>query len=251
MPALLHPGQHLTTASGRPLLVREWHGEGSYARLYRGELHGQPAGDCAVKVAKREIDGAVGFLERERDALSRGPFANVVELLDAGSAGAPFLVLSWLDGASLRDLICRRRQLPLAQALRLFRDAAGGVAALHRAGVAHADLRPDNVLVLERDSQARLLDLGSAVLRADPAFPAATHQDVERLGELLHLMLVGAAATPGPSRLTAAAGHHPHAVALYEAARTPGTHPDELARQTNVLLGRIGVSAGAATPRLR
>lgn len=255
MTALLRPSQQLMTASGRSLVVQEWRGEGSYARIYRGELLPGPRGgerrDCAVKLAKREVEGAVSFLEREGEALGRGPFMNTVELLDLGSAGAPFLALSWLEGTSLRELVTQRRQLPLVQALRLFADAAAGIAALHRAGVAHADLRPDNVVVIERGAGARLLDLGSALLRADPGYPAGTRQDLERLGDLLHVMLTGATAGAAAARLTPGTGHHPEAAALYAATRGPGVTADEVHRKADNLLERLGASAPAAGRRLR
>src|SRR5213078_3989480 len=101
-----------------------------------------------------------------------------------------------------------RRQLPLVNALGVTRDLAAAVASLHRQGVAHADLRADNVLILAAGRGARLADLGSALRRGESGFEDACRSDVRRLGGLLHWMLTGALLDGAPPRLTRAAGFH-------------------------------------------
>jgi serine/threonine protein kinase len=247
MPFLLHPGQCLTTDARRELLVREWRGEGSYARLYRAVMRDGRRGteaDCALKLAKAEVPGALANLAREREALARGRWENVVELLDWGTAGAPFLVLSWIEGQPLREVVERRRQLPLVSAIAIGRDAAAALAALHEAGVAHADLRPDNLLVLPGERRACLTDLGSAVLRPDPRFPEACRQDLRALGALLHLMLTGSLPAGSPPRLARAAGYNREAVALFESTLNSTADASGFLRRADTLLESLGAFGG-------
>jgi serine/threonine protein kinase len=245
MAATLAPGQRLATAAGGEVVVREWRGEGSYARLYRGEHRTDgPARACAVKLARLETREAARLLAHEREVLALGPFENVVELLDygdAGAAGAPYLVLGWIEGAPLGAVVERRRQLPLVNALSLLRDAAAGVARLHARGIAHADLRAANVLVLPGERQARLADLGAALRAGEPGHDGARRADLRRLGELLHLMLTGAAPDGAAPRLIPAAGYPREVVALFRASQAE-LAPDLrgfLAR-TEELLDRLG-----------
>jgi serine/threonine protein kinase len=237
MPHTFQLCQRSRTDGGRELVVREWRGEGSYARVYRGELVGRgPAVECAVKLAKAEVRGAVEMLARERDVLRERCYENVVALLDTGSAGAPFLALTWFEGMPLRGVMERQRQLPLVNALAALRDLAVAVSSLHRHGVAHGDLRADNVIVPPSERGARITDLGSAVRRGQAGFEESCRSDIRRLGGLLHWMLTGAPVDGAPPRLTRAAGFHRDAVALYEAtladplpdARTLVTHAESL-----------------------
>jgi serine/threonine protein kinase len=242
MPVLFHPGQRLVTDGGREVVVREWRGEGSYARLYRGSLLDGSGGrevDCALKLAKAEVGGALANLARERAALAGGRGEYVAELLGAGTAGAPYLVLAWIEGRPLREVVERRRQLPLVNAMAIGRDVAAALVELHAAGVAHGDLRADNVLVLPGERRARLTDLGSSVLRPEPRFPEGCRQDLRALGALLHLMLTGALPAGAP-RLTRAAGFNAEAVTLFESTQDGAAGAREFRHRADALLERLG-----------
>src|SRR5439155_139386 len=177
-------------------------------------------------------------------ALERARDERLSSLLDTGGGGAPYLVLAWIDGSPLRQLLAQRRQLPLAGALAVARDVAAALAALHQAGVAHGDIRADNILVLAGEPasghpSARLTDLGSACFAPEPGFLPAREEDVKRLGALLHEMLTGGPPA-SPPRLTPAAGYNPGAVALFEATQRPGATAAALATQSGALLARLG-----------
>jgi serine/threonine protein kinase len=245
----LYSGQRLTTDAGHEVLIRGWRGEGSYSRLYQGtyliggRAHREER-ECAVKLARAEVEAASANLERERQALRRGRFERVVELLDSGTARTPYLVLSWIEGAPLREVMSRRRQLPLVDAARFACDIARGIASLHEAGIAHADLRADNVLVMQGDRAAVLTDLGSATFRGEPAHIDALRADIRRLGALFHLMLTGALPPPGGSRITAAAGYHRAAIALVEASGT-GADLASVRAAAEALLDELGALSAA------
>jgi serine/threonine protein kinase len=103
---------------------------------------------------------------REARAMGRLSHPNVVGVLDVGDHdGATFLVMDYLEGKSLRDLIDERRCEP-AEAIQLLMPALSGVAAAHQAGLLHRDLKPENLFVLcDEDGtpfDTKVLDFGVA-----------------------------------------------------------------------------------------
>jgi hypothetical protein len=198
-------GASLATELGEAVTVRSWRGEGSYARVYRA-FYSRTRGECAVKIAKPEVPDAADRLRREREVLAPVRHSKVVSLLDAGSIhGTPFLVLEWLEGETLLDVVnARRRGLALRQALEVLEAAAEGAAHLHGLGLVHGDIRPQNVLVVP----------GRPVVLTDPGGLGTPADDVRALGGLLRLMLTG---DPGGARpLAPGGGLNPAAVALWE-----------------------------------
>lgn len=244
---LLQPGDVLCTAAGRAVVVTQWVGEGSYARLYRASVpaRGSDAGrDCVVKLAKTEVDGSLAGLERERMVLSGPPSRGVPGLLDAGASPAPFLVFDLVDGEPLRSLLEREKQLPLLTSLAIFADLAAALADLHGGGVAHADLRPDNVLIETtveggRARRAILFDLGSAVLCGEPRFEKARGEDLAALGALLHRMLTGRPPESGADLLSPSSGYNREAVRLFECARSGTAGAARLEGDARSLLERL------------
>ncbi len=211
----LAPGVDLRTVAGQAARVRFWRGEGSYARVYGGEysLTGAP---CAVKVAKAEIPDAPSRLNDEQRLLAQLAHPQVVRLIDSGElassepAGVPFLVLEWLEGETLRDLVQARRRLALRQSLEILEAAAGAVAHIHSRGLTHGDVRAENLIVLP----------GRCAVLTDPAGVGTAAGDVRALGQALHLMLTGSAPGAAPL-LRTAAGYNRSAVQLWERTQAP------------------------------
>ncbi len=75
--------------------------------------------------------------------------------------GQPFLVMELVAGETLETHL-RNGALPLLQLLHTAREIAGGLAAAHRAGVIHRDVKPDNVVLSAADGRAKLIDFGLA-----------------------------------------------------------------------------------------
>jgi serine/threonine protein kinase len=73
-----------------------------------------------------------------------------------------FIAMEFIDGLTLRDLI-HGKQIDLSKLLRYLQHAAEGLAKAHAAGIAHRDLKPDNIMVT-RDGHAKILDFGLAKL---------------------------------------------------------------------------------------
>ncbi len=85
---------------------------------------------------------------REARAMGRLAHPNVVGVLDVGEhEGATFLVMDYLEGKSLREVLDAGR-CETAQAIRYLMPALSGVAAAHQAGLLHRDLKPENLFVL-------------------------------------------------------------------------------------------------------
>ncbi|MFQ6013317.1 MAG: serine/threonine-protein kinase PknK [Thermoplasmata archaeon] len=126
----------------------------------------------AVKVLKAEgLDReAYARFQREAQAAARLTQANVVATYDMGEEdGRYFLVMEYVDGTSLRDLLEGQPEghLDLATLLRLGQDLCRALAYAHAHGVLHRDLKPENVMVT-KDGTAKLMDFGLALALDKP-----------------------------------------------------------------------------------
>ncbi|MFF0988658.1 Stk1 family PASTA domain-containing Ser/Thr kinase [Kocuria nitroreducens] len=96
-----------------------------------------------------EDPAAADRFVREARAAARLSHPHVVSVLDQGHApdGVPYLVMEHVAGSTLRDLLRRRGALPPGEALSLLEPVLDGLAAAHRAGLVHRDVKPENVLI--------------------------------------------------------------------------------------------------------
>jgi eukaryotic-like serine/threonine-protein kinase len=120
---------------------------------------------CAVKVPRDVWPGlgtAIRLLRREHRALRAARHRHLVRLLDAQLLEPPyFLVLELLDGETLRDRLQRDYALDLRTTAWIGRQVAEALAALHRAGFIHGDVKPENICLVDGGT-AILIDLGFA-----------------------------------------------------------------------------------------
>jgi serine/threonine-protein kinase len=125
----------------------------------------------AVKWLHPELSsesGAAARLVREAQAASRIRHSNVVDVYDVEREGnAIFLVMELLDGETLTHVLARR-DLPVPALIALLLPAMRGVAAAHRQGVIHRDVKPDNIFLAREDGSsepvAKVLDFGISKL---------------------------------------------------------------------------------------
>jgi serine/threonine-protein kinase len=119
----------------------------------------------AVKVIKQTHAGNAEFLakfDREAKTIARLTHPNVVAVYDTGDhQGLPYLVMEYVRGQTLRDVLARRGRLPLAEAVTVAESLLSAVAAAHRAGLVHRDVKPENVLIGE-DNSVKVADFGLA-----------------------------------------------------------------------------------------
>jgi len=144
----------------------------------------------AVKVlpqSRTEDTRAVARFEREMKAVGRLNHPNIVQALDAREIdGTHFLVMEYVDGVDLSELVDRCGPLPVADACELARQAALGLQYAHENGLVHRDIKPSNLMLSVVKSQesrvksgseegsvrlstpaVKILDLGLALLGAD------------------------------------------------------------------------------------
>jgi serine/threonine protein kinase len=120
---------------------------------------------CAVKTVRpawEDQTTAVKLLQREARAGLSARHPHLVRITNAHVTSPPyFLVMELVPGESLRARLRRDYRLDLAEALWITRQTAEALAALHRAGFLHGDVKPDNIR-LNGDGAAVLIDLGFA-----------------------------------------------------------------------------------------
>jgi serine/threonine protein kinase len=120
---------------------------------------------CAIKVVRADWEDrptAIKLLQREARVGLQVRHPHLVRLLDAHVTQPPyFLVMELLAGESLRRRLRRDYRLDVPTSLWVVRQTAEALAALHRAGFVHGDVKPDNIRLVA-DGTAKLLDLGFA-----------------------------------------------------------------------------------------
>lgn len=139
---------------------------GGMGAVYRGE-HLQLLKPVAIKLLTPDIEGfpiLVKRFEREAVAGARLDHPHIAAALDFGAAedGTQFLVSELVAGETLRDIM-KQGPLAPARARAILRQIADAVAACHRLGILHRDLKPRNILVDQsRGDYATLIDFGLA-----------------------------------------------------------------------------------------
>ncbi len=124
--------------------------------------------DTAIKVMRPELAQSLGvqrFL-REIRLLAHLQHPNILGLVDSGEAGGLiYYVMPYLAEGSLRDRLKRERELPVADAIQILREAAGALAHAHAHGVVHRDIKPENILF--NAGHAQVSDFGIARMVSD------------------------------------------------------------------------------------
>jgi len=209
---------------GRYRLVREL-GRGGFGRVWEAE--DEAGGRVALKALKLGVHPGLREerLLQEADVAARLSHPAIVPVLDMGRCEhGPWLALELLRGETLAQRL-RRAPLPPAEALRIARAVAGGVAHAHAQGVVHRDLKPGNVFVCE-GGEVKLLDFGLAhafgtvkAAGGTPGYmapeqwrgaPEDERSDVFSLGVILHQLLSGALPFPeGAGEAVEAGGRAP------------------------------------------
>ncbi len=146
-------------------------GEGGMGVVFKA-VHTKLGRTVALKVLPEErlrSAEAVARFEREMRAIGAVDHPNIVQAHDAREIGSMrVLVMEYVEGEDLSRVVQQRGPLPVAAACELVRQAAVGLQCVHEQGLVHRDIKPSN-LMLSRQGQVKILDLGLARFQAEPA----------------------------------------------------------------------------------
>jgi len=150
----------------RGLLAR-----GGFANVFSGYDREQQQ-RCAIKVFRGEIkdrDWIRRRFEQEVMALQRVRHPNVVSIYAQGSApsGAPYLVMEFVEGRNLREVL-DEGSLPPRRIARLLGQLSGALDAIHALGICHRDVKPENIIIRHegaRHEEAVLIDFSIAIVK--------------------------------------------------------------------------------------
>jgi hypothetical protein len=151
-------------------------GEGSNARVYVASNADNPAAPVVVKLVKEHILANPRFrqfFDAEVRSMARFHHPYAVRLLDASldEPLGPCLVLDYIPGLTLENLLARNRKLPPDRVARLLGPLCHALQAAHQAGIVHRDLKPANLMVVKAgsvDESVRVMDFGFAGFTAKP-----------------------------------------------------------------------------------
>lgn len=140
-------------------------GSGGMGEVWRGR-DDRDGSDVAIKVLSEESTRDPDRMKRfatEARAASALKHPNILAIHEIGeSEHGPYLVTEYVDGDTVRALLSEGR-LPLRRTVELALQAAEGIANAHAAGIAHRDVKPENLMV-RRDGVVKILDFGLAKL---------------------------------------------------------------------------------------
>jgi serine/threonine-protein kinase len=143
-------------------LVESKIASGGTSTVYRG-LDVRLDRPVAVKVMDARYAGDDQFLTRfrlEARTVARLKNPGLVAVYDQGlDARHPFLVMELIEGGTLRELLAERGPMPPHAVAAVLRPVLGGLAAAHRAGLVHRDVKPENVLISD-DGDVKIADFG-------------------------------------------------------------------------------------------
>ncbi|HWO19482.1 MAG TPA: protein kinase [Kofleriaceae bacterium] len=145
--------------------------EGSMGAVYKAER--VPVGKLvAVKFLHATYANDSEFqarFERETRVMSKLAHPNCVSVVDFGVwNGAPYLVMEFVGGQTLRAILDQEGALPVPRALSIGRQIIAGLAHAHAQGITHRDVKPANLMINEEigaGEHVRILDFGLARLR--------------------------------------------------------------------------------------
>ena len=128
----------------------------------------------AIKVMARHLAAdqkALARFHREAEITSRLGHPHLVGVIDFGQAetGEPYLVMEYLEGEDLDQRLRRVRCVPIEGVVRVVRQVASALSAVHVQGIVHRDLKPANVFLVQVPGETdfvKVLDFGIAKMIA-------------------------------------------------------------------------------------
>lgn len=120
----------------------------------------------AVKILRGDLADDEKFVRRfQREAISASSLShpNIVEVYDVGEDdGKYFIVMEYVEGKTLKQLIKKRGALTLPEVIDIMLQLTSAIAHAHESYIIHRDIKPQNVIILE-DGRVKIMDFGIAV----------------------------------------------------------------------------------------
>jgi serine/threonine protein kinase len=220
----------------------------------------------ALKALRGDLPGAEVARERflrEARAMAAVEHENVVTIYQVAEvAGRPYMTMQLLAGETLETRLARAQRLAPAEAARVGREVAAGLAAAHAKGLVHRDIKPSNVWLEAGTGRVKLLDFGLALAReqshptqpgdvrsglTQPGFVIGTpafmspeqargqvldgRSDLFSLGIILYLMTTGERPFDGPTALAVMRN-----LEMHQPARVNVKRPDVPAAFSNLIM---------------
>jgi formylglycine-generating enzyme required for sulfatase activity len=157
--------RELQAALGPQYRVEDRLGEGGFAVVFlvRDLSLGRR---LAVKVLSPDMALSRTGLERfhrEAEAIAQLSHPNIVPLHFAGQHGdLVYLAMAFVEGETVAERLARDGALPIADAIRIFREVASALDLAHRQGIVHRDIKPANILLERETGRALVTDFGVA-----------------------------------------------------------------------------------------
>jgi serine/threonine protein kinase len=151
--AKLNPGDRINN-----YLLLEQVGRGTFGEVWKARHHVWADQLVAVKVPTDEQ--YVRNLQKEGMVVHGLAHPNIVRVIDLDPfADVPYMIMEFVDGRSLRELLAERKRLDAEAAADFLRQILSGLQAAHDAGIVHRDVKPANILI-DKSGVAKVADFG-------------------------------------------------------------------------------------------
>lgn len=165
------PDPRIGTLVAERYRILEVLGRGGMGVVYKAK-HEMMGRTVAIKMLLPQLlsdENAAPRFEREAKAASKINHPNIISLHDYGQVddeiGTPYLVMDYIEGESLADVLKREGQLGVTRTAHIFLQVCDALAHAHELGIIHRDLKPGNIMLLQKDDEkdiVKVVDFGVA-----------------------------------------------------------------------------------------